>query len=336
MQLASSARIPDGFMAAMRLGGEKPHQGLPGRNPALYLGPTVSNSTTALGLRGQAELNHVGSRCTGKERDTESGNDYFGARYYSSAMGRFMSPDWSAKIMPVPYAVLGDPQSLNLYAYVRNNPVTRLDIDGHWEVDLLKKTTTYADGHTSVQYSFQAKPTKDGDNGATLAGQLGLKGKAADSFAKGVGSGPVELSKMGGTVGSAFGRMEGIMNSPQNAFRDCSQTAADIGYGGSHPNMSTGGLDRLLSQRSSAESGANATSGDIVRYGNSANQPEHFASFMYRDDSGNPWAFSKSGTNGGPIQYGPASGFQGVRPGGVDYGTIRGVNPGESGYYRPE
>ena len=32
---------------------------------------------------------------TGKERDTESGNDYFGARYYSSSMGRFMSPDWS-------------------------------------------------------------------------------------------------------------------------------------------------------------------------------------------------------------------------------------------------
>jgi len=30
---------------------------------------------------------------TGKERDTESGNDYFEARYYSSAMGRFMSPD---------------------------------------------------------------------------------------------------------------------------------------------------------------------------------------------------------------------------------------------------
>jgi RHS repeat-associated protein len=34
---------------------------------------------------------------TGKERDAESGNDYFDARYYSSAMGRFMSPDWSAK-----------------------------------------------------------------------------------------------------------------------------------------------------------------------------------------------------------------------------------------------
>jgi RHS repeat-associated protein len=68
---------------------------------------------------------------TGKERDTESGNDYFGARYYASTMGRFMSPDWSMKAEPVPYAKLGDPQSLNLYAYVMNNPMTRFDPDGH-------------------------------------------------------------------------------------------------------------------------------------------------------------------------------------------------------------
>jgi len=68
---------------------------------------------------------------TGKERDAESGNDYFEARYYSSAMGRFTTPDWSAKTDPVPYAVFGDPQSLNLYAYVRNNPLVRLDPDGH-------------------------------------------------------------------------------------------------------------------------------------------------------------------------------------------------------------
>jgi RHS repeat-associated protein len=68
---------------------------------------------------------------TGKERDAESGNDYFGARYYASSMGRFMSPDWSAKVAPVPYAKLDDPQSLNLYAYVGNNPMTRFDADGH-------------------------------------------------------------------------------------------------------------------------------------------------------------------------------------------------------------
>jgi len=71
------------------------------------------------------------SHFTGKERDTESGNDYFEARYYSSAMGRFMSPDWSAQEEPVPYAKLDNPQSLNLYAYVGNNPLGGVDLDGH-------------------------------------------------------------------------------------------------------------------------------------------------------------------------------------------------------------
>jgi RHS repeat-associated protein len=70
-------------------------------------------------------------RSTGKERDTESGNDYFGARYYASSMGRFMSPDWSAKYEPVPYAKLDNPQTLNLYAYMRNNPLGGVDKDGH-------------------------------------------------------------------------------------------------------------------------------------------------------------------------------------------------------------
>lgn len=68
---------------------------------------------------------------TGKERDAESGLDYFGARYYASSMGRFMSPDWSAKQEPVPYSKLDDPQTLNLYSYVGNNPLSRADKDGH-------------------------------------------------------------------------------------------------------------------------------------------------------------------------------------------------------------
>jgi RHS repeat-associated protein len=68
---------------------------------------------------------------TGKERDAESGNDYFGARYYGSSLGRFMTPDWAARPTAVPYAVFGDPQSLNLYGYVRNDPISRADADGH-------------------------------------------------------------------------------------------------------------------------------------------------------------------------------------------------------------
>jgi len=34
--------------------------------------------------------------------------------------------------VPVPYAKLDDPQSLNLYAYVGNNPLSRVDLDGHY------------------------------------------------------------------------------------------------------------------------------------------------------------------------------------------------------------
>ncbi len=68
---------------------------------------------------------------TGKERDAESGLDYFGARYDSSTVGGFLTPDWAAAPEAVPYANLADPQSLNLYAYVMNNPVTDFDVDGH-------------------------------------------------------------------------------------------------------------------------------------------------------------------------------------------------------------
>jgi RHS repeat-associated protein len=71
------------------------------------------------------------SRYTGKERDAESGLDYFGARYYGSSMGRFMSPDWSKTPEGVPYADLTNPQSLNLYSYVKNNPLSKVDPDGH-------------------------------------------------------------------------------------------------------------------------------------------------------------------------------------------------------------
>src|SRR5215472_3838098 len=67
----------------------------------------------------------------GKERDTETGNDDFGARYYRSALGRWLSADWSAVPAPVPYANLTNPQTLNLYAMVSDNPETFADLDGH-------------------------------------------------------------------------------------------------------------------------------------------------------------------------------------------------------------
>ncbi len=62
---------------------------------------------------------------TGKERNTETGLDYFMARYFSSAQGRFTSPD-----PLLASARLTDPQTWNRYAYVKNDPVNMIDPDG--------------------------------------------------------------------------------------------------------------------------------------------------------------------------------------------------------------
>jgi RHS repeat-associated protein len=66
------------------------------------------------------------SQFTGKERDAETGLDYFGARYLSAAQGRFTSVDplW------VKIDRLIDPQRLNLYSYGRNNPLKFKDPTG--------------------------------------------------------------------------------------------------------------------------------------------------------------------------------------------------------------
>jgi RHS repeat-associated protein len=64
---------------------------------------------------------------TGKERDSESGLAYFGARYYGSALGRFTSPDSLVDQHPA------NPQSWNLYAYVRNNPLAAIDPTGNYD-----------------------------------------------------------------------------------------------------------------------------------------------------------------------------------------------------------
>ena len=46
-------------------------------------------------------------------------------------MGRWTSPDWSDKPQPVPYADFSKPQTLDLYSYGRNNPLSNTDLDGH-------------------------------------------------------------------------------------------------------------------------------------------------------------------------------------------------------------
>jgi RHS repeat-associated protein len=76
--------------------------------------------------QGYSASDGVRQHFTQKERDNETGLDYFINRYYSSATGRFSSAD------PVPMTTQRppDPQRLNLFAYVRNNPLVATDPNG--------------------------------------------------------------------------------------------------------------------------------------------------------------------------------------------------------------
>jgi RHS repeat-associated protein len=78
--------------------------------------------TTWARAQGRAGFNYT--FLTQKERDNETGLDYFGARYYASTQGRFTSADsWAGRMF--------NPQSLNRYSYFRNNPLKFVDPSGH-------------------------------------------------------------------------------------------------------------------------------------------------------------------------------------------------------------
>ncbi|HWR14279.1 MAG TPA: RHS repeat-associated core domain-containing protein [Terriglobales bacterium] len=140
---------------------------------------------------------------TGKERDSETGLDYFGARYYGNTVGRWTSPDWAETPKTVPYLDQSDPRTLNLYSYVRNNPVWLPDIDRHEDgliKDFLNVVEVEVDAGVGVKASAQAGTVEYKVEALRVGVELksGLGGGNAEAkdvaklFEFGAQSGPVE------------------------------------------------------------------------------------------------------------------------------------------------
>ncbi len=146
------------FLAAMLILGIQPlaahtrvaqnsRLGLDTSKTSLHQEIELGSSLKALEIDASVRQTCVRSRSTGKERDAETGLDYFGARYMSAAQGRFTSPD--AFLPMVEFQpesgddedveearqkfnqYIGQPQNWNRYAYAFNNPLRFTDPDGN-------------------------------------------------------------------------------------------------------------------------------------------------------------------------------------------------------------
>jgi len=169
-------------------------------------------------------------RQSGKERDSESGLDNFGARYNSSQYGRFMTPD-----------VMGghqeDPQTLNKYAYVRNNPLNLTDPTG---LDFNLQCTETENNHSTCQGGLAGR-TETFDDGSQHFIETvvynnkdtgALQDQWGGSYTAEVDSGGVHLSSDGGKTSSTGSWVDG---SNDTKFAQTSGALAGFSFDFSQP-----------------------------------------------------------------------------------------------------
>jgi RHS repeat-associated protein len=102
---------------------------------------------------------------TGKERDAETGLDFFKARYYSGAQGRFISPD-PVGIMK---QKLIDPQQWDMYAYARNNPLRFKDPTGKYVTSCTEANVSKCDANTQNFEKARQEGLKSKDDNVRAA-----------------------------------------------------------------------------------------------------------------------------------------------------------------------
>lgn len=283
--------------------------------------PFGEELTDNIGIRsGLGYTNGDGARqkFTSKERDSETGLDYSVHRYYSSTQGRFSSVD------PTLQSINGlNPQSLNRYSYVLNDPLNFIDPFGLWELSY----TEIWEGGKYVRTHVTITKTKEKDDANSLVKQLGYdpKSKEGQQLLNEIGAQlkqgeEVDPTKLGGIVGREYSTYEEKysnqvqynlahpykpgteVSGPRDPdYADCSMTACRIafpnqmrGYGLMGQPFDVGKASDMLAQTPSPKGGLRT--GDVIRYGRE--DKTHFVNVLFTDDNGTTQAFSRTGVKG--------------------------------------
>ena len=191
------------------------------------LGAGVGGRTTAMGFSNSGDNNR--KKFTQQERDNETGLDYMHARYYANTQGRFTSPD----------SLLGsiaNPQTLNRYAYVGNNPPNSTDPTGHLPSGTAEWSPLRSGGDGGYS-SFDDPNNPD----AVLMSMGYLPGRYENASAALIGFGETiraerdaevdrhfyeGLDELGGDV-TASAEITGVAGAPQNLTSGATGGASD-------------------------------------------------------------------------------------------------------------
>lgn len=184
------------------------------------------------------------SSCTGKERDAETGLDWMKTRYFSGAQGRFTSPD-----KPFADQMAEDPQSWNLYSYVRNNPLKLVDEDGE------SATLAGAIGGGIVGAGIAAWRGESVWKGAVSGAAAGaLAGSVIDTF----GASAVAIAASGAVGGGAGYLLDTGLNGG-TATGTGLATATAVGTVGALGGAAIGKAVTVVGQRLAGPSAASET-----------------------------------------------------------------------------
>lgn len=153
---------------------------------------------------------------TGQEMDSETGLNYYNFRYYSSDLRRFTRPD---DIIQNPY----NPQDLNRYSYVRNNPIKYTDPSGHNPVLLLMAASGALNASFDYAELMVANPNASTSEQLSTVGRGFVIGATTGAFGGGVANfgtkvlaktAPATISRFGGNVigGGTAGFLQNTVN----------------------------------------------------------------------------------------------------------------------------